>query len=174
MPPLPPTPRCAGRRLALTETERASLTEALHAPGGQNPRASPPAPDGEPQPRQVSDLEALETLLGRRLRISPSQLEKYYTCRYGYFLQYVLGLRPRKRAELSADQSGTLMHWVLQMALDPHPGPDNPCAGLQPFLDLDDEAMAALAGLLVDEYAKRYLPEDTARFAICSPASKRA
>ena len=51
------------------------------------------------------------------------------------------------------------------MALDPHPGPDNPCAGLQPFLDLDDEAMAALAGLLVDEYAKRYLPEDTARFA---------
>ena len=25
--------------------------------------------------------------------------------------------------------------------------------------------MAALAGLLVDEYAKRYLPEDTARFA---------
>mgnify|MGYP004422858913 CR=1 FL=1 len=36
-------------------------------------------------------------------------------------LQYVLGLRPRRRAELSADQSGTLMHWVLQMALDPHP-----------------------------------------------------
>ena len=57
------------------------------------------------------------------------------------------------------------MHWVLQMALDPHPGPDNPCAGLRPFLDLDDEAMAALAGLLVEEYAKRYLPEDTARFA---------
>ena len=150
----------------LTETERASLTEALHAPGGAEPEglALLRRMAGR-SPRQVSDLEALETLLGRRLRISPSQLEKYYTCRYGYFLQYVLGLRPRKRAELSADQSGTLMHWVLQMALDPHPGPDNPCAGLQPFLDLDDEAMAALAGLLVDEYAKRYLPEDTARFA---------
>ena len=150
----------------LTEIERASLTEALHAPGGAEPEglALLRRMAGR-SPRQVSDLEALETLLGRRLRISPSQLEKYYTCRYGYFLQYVLGLRPRKRAELSADQSGTLMHWVLQMALDPHPGPDNPCAGLQPFLDLDDEAMAALAGLLVDEYAKRYLPEDTARFA---------
>ena len=57
------------------------------------------------------------------------------------------------------------MHWVLQMALDPHPGPGNPCAALQPYLELDDEAMAALAGLLVDEYAKRFLPEDTARFA---------
>ena len=131
----------------LTDTERASLTEALCAPDAAEPEglALLRRMAGR-APRQVSDLEALETLLGRRLRISPSQLEKYYTCRYGYFLQYVLGLRPRRRAELSADQSGTLMHWVLQMALD-------------------DEAMAALAGLLVDEYAKRYLPEDTARFA---------
>ena len=158
---------CLGGGWPLTGTERASLTEALRSPDG-----------GEPEglqllhrmagraPRQVRDLDALELLLGRRLRISPSQLEKYYTCRYGYFLQYVLGLRPRKRAELSADQSGTLMHWVLQMALDPAPGPDNPLAGaMTPFLELDDEAMAALAALLVDEYARRYLPEDTARFA---------
>ena len=152
----------------LTELERASLTEALRAPG-----EGVQAPRGlallqrmeEDPPRQVQDLPTLETLLGRRLHISPSQLEKYYTCRYGYFLQYVLGLKPRRRAELSADQSGTLMHWVLQMALDPHPGEDNPCAGLRPFLELDDAAMADLAAALVDEYARRYLPEDTARFA---------
>ena len=150
----------------LTDTERASLTEALRLPQTD-------APQGlallrrmeEDPPRQVNDLSALSGLLGQRLRISPSQLEKYYTCRYGYFLQYVLGLKPRRRAELSADQSGTLMHWVLQMALDPHPDADNPCAGLAPFLELDDDAMAELASLLVDEYAKRYLPEDTARFA---------
>ena len=158
---------CLGGGWPLTGTERASLTEALRSPDGSEPeglqllhRMAGCAP------RQVRDLDALELLLGRRLRISPSQLEKYYTCRYGYFLQYVLGLRPRKRAELSADQSGTLMHWVLQMALDPAPGPDNPLAGaMTPFLELDDEAMAALAALLVDEYARRYLPEDTARFA---------
>ena len=150
----------------LTDVERASLTEALHTPGAGQPKGLALLHRMEENPpRQVYDLPALETLLGRRLRVSPSQLEKYYTCRYGYFLQYVLGLKPRKRAELSTDQSGTLMHWVLQMALDPHPGPDNPCAALQPYLELDDEAMAALAGLLVDEYAKRFLPEDTARFA---------
>ena len=152
----------------LTELERASLTEALRTPGEgvQAPRGLALLQRMEQDPpRQVQDLPTLETLLGRRLHISPSQLEKYYPCRYGYFLQYVLGLRPRRRAELSADQSGTLMHWVLQMALDPHPGPDNPMAALQPFMELDDEAMASLAALLVDEYAKRYLPEDTARFA---------
>ena len=152
----------------LTELDRASLTEALRAPGEgvQAPRGLALLQRMEQDPpRQVQDLPTLETLLGRRLHISPSQLEKYYTCRYGYFLQYVLGLKPRRRAELSADQSGTLMHWVLQMALDPHPGEDNPCAGLRPFLELDDAAMADLATALVDEYARRYLPEDTARFA---------
>ena len=150
----------------LTDTERASLTEALRLPQTDAPRGLALLQRMEEDPpRQVNDLSALSGLLGQRLRISPSQLEKYYTCRYGYFLQYVLGLKPRRRAELSADQSGTLMHWVLQMALDPHPDADNPCAGLAPFLELDDDAMAELASLLVDEYAKRYLPEDTARFA---------
>ena len=150
----------------LTDTERASLNGALHLPQADAPRGLALLRRMEEDPpRKVDDLPALESLLGQRLRISPSQLEKYYTCRYGYFLQYVLGLKPRRRAELSADQSGTLMHWVLQMALDPHPDADNPCAGLAPFLELDDDAMAELAGLLVDEYAKRYLPEDTARFA---------
>ena len=150
----------------LTDTERASLTEALRLPQTDAPRGLALLQRMEEDPpRQVNDLSALSGLLGQRLRISPSQLEKYYTCRYGYFLQYVLGLKPRRRAELSADQSGTLMHWVLQMALDPHPDADNPCAGLAPFLELDDDAMAGLASLLVDEYAKRYLPEDTARFA---------
>ena len=150
----------------LTDTERASLTEALRLPQTDAPRGLALLQRMEEDPpRQVNDLSALSGLLGQRLRISPSQLEKYYTCRYGYFLQYVLGLKPRRRAELSADQSGTLMHWVLQMALDPHPDADNPCAGLAPFPELDDDAMTELASLLVDEYAKRYLPEDTARFA---------
>ncbi len=150
----------------LTDTERASLNCALHLPQADAPRGLALLRRMEEDPpRKVDDLPALESLLGQRLRISPSQLEKYYTCRYGYFLQYVLGLKPRRRAELSADQSGTLMHWVLQMALDPHPAADNPCNALTPFLELDDDAMAELASLLVDEYAKRYLPEDTARFA---------
>ena len=157
---------CLGGGWPLTDTERASLTAALQAPGGEEPQGLALLRRmADTAPRQVHDLPALEALLGRRLRISPSQLEKYYTCRYGYFLQYVLGLKPRKRAELSADQSGTLMHWVLQMALEPNPGPDNPMAALAPFAELDDAAMADLAALLVEEYARRYLPEDTARFA---------
>jgi ATP-dependent helicase/nuclease subunit B len=162
----------------MTEEQAASLREALRqeeqAQRQAPAEAAPTGPRGlallqrmaENPPRRVTDLGAMEAVLGRQLHISPSQMERYYSCRYAYFLQYVLGLRPRKRAELSADQSGTLMHWVLQMALDPHPGPDNPCRGWMPapFAQLDNAQLAELAAMLVDEYARRYLPEDTARF----------
>lgn len=155
---------CLGGGWMLDPAQRASLTQALQGQEGAASLTLLESMSG-PAARRLEDLPALETLLGRRLRISPSQMEKYYSCRYGYFLQYVLGLRPRRKAELSADQSGTLMHWVLQMALDPHPGPDNPCAQLaQPFAQLDDAALEALASLLVDEYARRMLPEQGARF----------
>ena len=154
---------CLGGGWPLTGVERASLTRALEDSGSagldlltrmaRNP------------PHQIQDLTALGGLLGPRLAISPSQMEAYSNCPYGYFLRYVLGLKPRKKARLSADQSGNLMHWVLQMALDPNPGPDNPCKGVlpAPFAQLTDSQLAALAAGLVDEYARRYLPEDTAR-----------
>ena len=63
----------------LTELERASLTEALRAPGEgvQAPRGlCAVAAHGAGPARQVQDLPTLEQLLGRRLHISPSQLEK--------------------------------------------------------------------------------------------------
>lgn len=157
---------CLGGGWQLTDVERASLTEALSAVNGEEEKWSA-ALAGMPEPAQhrLHDLPALHTLLGQQLYLSPSQMEKYYSCRYSYFLRYVLRLYPRRRAMLSADQSGTLMHWVLQMALDPNPTADNPCAGREKaFKDLDDSEVADLAELLVDEYARRYLPDHSSRF----------
>ena len=160
---------CLGGGWPLSGAERASLVEALGRwDAGETRSAGGLAMlrrMEENPPRKVSDLSALAGLLGDGMRISPSQMEQYYSCRYGYFLRYVLGLRPRKRAELSADQSGTLMHWVLQMALDPAPGPGGLCETRRPgpFETLDDGQIAALAADLVAEYAKKFLPEDTAR-----------
>ena len=154
---------CLGGGWPLDGAQRAALTEALRGAGAaglgllermaQNP------------PHKIEDLAALGGLLGDRLSVSPSQMEAYASCPYGYFLHYVLGLRPRRKAQLSPDQSGSLMHWVLQMALDPAPGPDNPCKGRMPapFAQLSDGQLGELAAYLVAEYARRYLPEDTAR-----------
>ena len=165
---------CLGGGWMLDHVQQASLTQALQGQGGAASLAVLDSMSG-PAARQLEDLPALETLLGRRLRISPSQMEKYYSCRYGYFLQYVLGLRPRRKAELSADQSGTLMHWVLQMALDPHPGPDNPCARLAvPFAQLDDEALEAWPACWWTSMPGGCCRSRGRGSATCCPASKRA
>ena len=154
---------CLGGGWPLTGAEQSSLIQALQGSGSAG--LSLLARMAHNPPHQIQDLTALGGLLGDRLAISPSQMEAYANCPYGYFLRYVLGLKPRKKARLSADQSGTLMHWVLQMALDPHPGPDNPCKDAlpAPFAQLTDSQLGALAAGLVDEYARRYLPQDTAR-----------
>ena len=52
--------------------------------------------------------------------------------------------------------------WCVVRTLRPQMA-DTAAVGGEP--PRSSKAMAALAGLLVDEYAKRYLPEDTARFA---------
>ncbi len=163
---------CLGGGWQMSAAERSALTEALAQENGEGIYL--PTPDRLDRPRRLNDLPALAGLLGRQLNISPSQLEKYYSCPYGYFLQYVLGLRPRRKAEMTPDQSGSLMHWVLQMALEPQPGEDNPCRGLAPIAELSDEQIAERAAMLVDEYARRCLPESTARLKYLLSRMKRS
>lgn len=150
----------------LRDDTAASLTAALEAAGGQAAEKLAVLRRMEQQPpHQVEDLDAMTALLGPQLAISPSQMEKYYLCKYAYFLQYVLGLKPRKRAQLSPDQSGTLMHWVLQQALEPDPAKDAYAAWKPaPFAALDDGQVGQLARRLVREYARLYLPEESRRF----------
>ena len=96
---------CLGGGWPLTGVERSSLIQALQDSGSAG--LSLLARMAHNPPHQIQDLAALGGLLGDRLAISPSQMEAYANCPYGYFLRYVLGLKPRKKARLSADQSGT-------------------------------------------------------------------
>ena len=97
---------------------------------------------------------ALEKLLGRELRISPTRFEKYQTCPFGYFLQYILRAAPRQKAELAPNISGTLTHWVLENALRRQGAA---------FKDLTPEELQALVDSLVDEYVTANLPGATVR-----------
>src|SRR5699024_4253331 len=69
------------------------------------------------EPPGVEDTAELEKLLGRSLRVSPTRFEKYQTCPFGYFMQFILRAAPRQKAELAPNISGTLTHWVLENAL---------------------------------------------------------
>ena len=101
------------------------------------------------EPEKVDDTRTLERLLGSGIRISPTRFEKYVSCPFGYFMQYVLGVRPRQKAELAPNISGTLTHWVLEKALR---------RGGERFVSLSPEQIRALVEALVKEYADANLP----------------
>ena len=101
------------------------------------------------EPATVTDTKALEKLLGPRLHISPTRFEQYAICPFGYFMQYVLRARPRQKAELAPNISGTLTHWVLEQALRRQG---------ETFRTLKPEEIETLVHDLVKEYADANLP----------------
>ena len=100
-------------------------------------------------PARVQDTAALESLLGRSMRISPTRFERYATCPFGYFMEYVLRARPRQKAELAPNISGTLTHWVLENALRREG---------EHFKELTRPELEALVAALVEEYVQANLP----------------
>ncbi len=102
------------------------------------------------------DTDAIQSLLGDTMSISPTRIEQYYRCRFGYFLQYVLGIRPRRRAELSPLESGTLVHYILENAVK--------TAG-EDFVNLSAEELRTLASDIADSYVAENMPAAGARFA---------
>lgn len=53
-------------------------------------------------------------LYGRELSMSASRVDKFYACRFLYFLQYGLNAKPRKPAGFDAPTAGTFMHYILE------------------------------------------------------------
>ena len=106
------------------------------------------------EPAMVQDTLALEKLLGRRLLVSPTRFERYASCPFGYFMQYVLRAKPRQKAELAPNISGTLTHWVLEQALRRY---------RDTFREMTAEEIAAMVDTLVAEYTAASLPADGVR-----------
>lgn len=106
------------------------------------------------RPDTVRDPRALEALLGREMRISPTRFERYASCPFGYFMQYILKALPRQKAELAPNISGTLTHWVLEQALKQE--------GAH-FKEMTEEEIAALVEALTARYVAENLPGITVR-----------
>lgn len=97
------------------------------------------------RPYLLEDEENTLGLLGRRLRLSPSRLERFYNCPFQYFCRDMLRLEPKKKAEFSPIQSGTLIHYVLERMVSAHGA-----RGLQKLSrqKLREESEALLRGYL--------------------------
>lgn len=165
---LAPTPAAAldllGADYRADTPENAALAAAMAASGAAAGSLAAMESAAQPKPFAAKDTAALKALLGPSLNLSPTRLEQYYRCKFSYFLQYVLRIRPRKKAELSPLESGTLIHYILEQALRK--------AG-EGFADLSPEEVAALAGEIADQYVADNMPSASARFSYLIGRLKR-
>ncbi len=65
----------------------------------------------------LTDTALAKQLFGTKMQLSPSQVERYHNCRFSYFCQYGIRLRPRKAATFDTAKAGTLAHHVMQELL---------------------------------------------------------
>jgi ATP-dependent helicase/nuclease subunit B len=89
-------------------------------------------------------------LYGQGLTMSASRIDKFYACRFLYFLQYGLNARPRKPAGFDAPTAGTFMHYILEnVARDIRDGGG--------FHDIGDDGIKALTQNYVARYVSQSL-----------------
>lgn len=71
---------------------------------------------------RMQDREISRMLFGSRMRLSPSRVERYFTCPFAYFCSGGLNLQARCKVEISPMQSGTIIHFVLERMVSAHGG----------------------------------------------------
>ena len=58
--------------------------------------------------------EAMTALYGKRMRISPSRLEAYSSCRFQYYCKFGMKAEPEEPAAFHPPEIGTFIHYVLE------------------------------------------------------------
>ena len=57
--------------------------------------------------------ENIEKLYGNKLNTSISKLEKYNSCPFSYYLQYILKLKEKEELKVQSFDTGSFMHDVI-------------------------------------------------------------
>lgn len=111
----PATARSAYAAMAAERDPMAATVGALLAGMGEAAFLASVADLAEDRPMGNIAPETAKRLLGSRIALSPTKIETYYQCPWSFFSDYLLKLSPRKKAEYSPLESGTAVHYVLEM-----------------------------------------------------------
>ena len=93
---------------------------------------------------RIEDTDKARRLFGSDMVLSASQATQFYQCRFMYFCNYGLRVRPRQTAQLERNVFGTLVHYAMEILMPVYTAPD----GLIARLRDEQTAPAAEAGLM--------------------------
>ena len=110
--------------------------------------------------RGTLSKETVEALYGKRIRVSPSRLERFYSCRFQYYLQYGLQAEADEPAGFQPPEVGTFIHLILEKTV-------SEVKKLGGFRAVDDERLREIVRKHISDYTENELDgfaEKTARF----------
>jgi len=97
----------------------------------------------------------------KALRLTASRVDTFYSCQFAFFMQYGLKAKPRRTAKLSAMETGTFLHYVLEHALQSLERQDGGAAQAQEST-VKQACRAAVRQYIKDNFGS--LDNKTARF----------
>lgn len=92
--------------------------------------------------------EAVQSLYGRSIAMSASRIDRVRSCHFGYFMEYGLRAKERKKAGFDAPEVGTFLHYLLENV-------NREVKERGGYHAVEDETLRQL----VDTYVKRYAAE---------------
>lgn len=92
---------------------------------------------------KFKDKEVSKQFFGEKMKLSASQIEKYYLCRFQYFCKYGLNAKERKTAQINALEYGSIMHYIFENI----------------FRDYTIELLAKLSSKEINRKVEQYLSE---------------
>lgn len=90
------------------------------------------------------------SVYGKKLRLSASRIDRFYSCKFSYFLQYGLKAEPRKDASFDAPEMGSFLHYVLENVV-------SELANKGPLKDAEKSDYRKLAELYIGKYVNERL-----------------
>ncbi len=105
----------------------------------------------------IHETQILHELTGGTPRISPTRVERYFNCRFAYLMEHVLRVRTRRKAEFSALESGSLVHYVLEQVLRELKNE---------FANSTDDDLLRLTKEHCEQFASANFPDVTARLHV--------
>ena len=104
--------------------------------------------------------EAVHSLYGHTIAMSASRIDRVRSCHFGYFMEYGLRARERKRAGFEAPEVGTFLHYLLENV-------NREVKERGGYGQVNDDVLRRMVQVYVDRYAAECIddyPNRPARF----------
>ncbi len=96
--------------------------------------------------------EAVQSLYGRSITMSASRIDRVKSCHFGYFMEYGLRAKERKKAGFEAPEVGTFLHYLLENV-------NREVKEQGGYGQVDDEALRHMVKRYVERYAATQIQE---------------